>query len=161
MNRTAPSFSDIVVFSIDNGRYALALDAVIRVVRMVEITALPESPQIVGGVINFQGQIIPVINLRRRFHLVERPTQLTDQLIIARTSRRTVALAVDAVTSIVNSQTRPTTDAAAISARLQYLRGVVTLDDGMILVNDLDTLLSLDEELVLDQAMLNYAEGPL
>jgi purine-binding chemotaxis protein CheW len=161
MNGMAPSFTEIVVFSVDNARYALSLDAVIRVVRVVEITALPKSPEIVSGVINFQGHIVPVINLRRRFHRPERPVQLTDQLILARTSTRVVALAVDAVTSIVNSQTRPTTDASAIAAGLQYLKGVVTLDDGMILVNDLDALLSLDEENALDQAMLNYSEGPL
>ena len=161
MNGTAQSFTDIVVFSVDNGRYALSLDAVIRVVRMVETTALPQAPEIICGVINFQSQIIPVINLRRRFRLPERSPQLTDQLIIARTSRRTVALAVDAVTSIVNSKTRPTTDPSVISAGLQYLKGVVTLDDGLILVNDLDSLLSLDEESALDQAMLDYSEGPL
>ena len=62
----------IVVFTLDEQRYALHLLAVERVVRAVEVTALPEAPEIVLGVVNVKGRIVPVINVRRRFRLPER-----------------------------------------------------------------------------------------
>jgi purine-binding chemotaxis protein CheW len=91
----------LVVFTMDEQRYALQLAAVERVVRMVEVTLLPQAPQIVLGVINAQGRIIPVVDIRRRFRLPARDIRLSDHLLIARTARRTVALALDAVTGIV------------------------------------------------------------
>jgi len=90
----------IVLFSLDEPRYALYLSAVERVVRAVEITPLPKAPNIVLGIINFQGKIIPVIDIRQRFHLRRREINLEDQFIIARTSKRLVVLVVDSVTGV-------------------------------------------------------------
>jgi len=73
---------DIIIFSLDEPRYALPLSLVERVVRIVEITPLPKAPDIVMGVINMHGQILPVINVRRRFNLPEREIRLEDQLIM-------------------------------------------------------------------------------
>ncbi len=93
--------NQLVVLTLDEQRYALHLSAVERIVRVVEVTPLPKAPEIVLGVVNVQGQIIPVINIRKRFCLPEREMNLSDQLIIAHTSRRTVALAADAVSGVV------------------------------------------------------------
>jgi chemotaxis signal transduction protein len=65
MNKSIP----LVVFTLDEQRYALHLDAVKRIVRAVEVTPLPKAPQIVLGVVNVQGKVIPVMNLRSRFSL--------------------------------------------------------------------------------------------
>ena len=86
----------LIVFLLDQQRYALSLASVQRVVRAVEITPLPKAPAIVSGVINIQGQIVPVVNVRRRFRLPERDVVPSDQIIVARTAARPVALAVDA-----------------------------------------------------------------
>jgi purine-binding chemotaxis protein CheW len=93
--------NQLVVFTLEEQRYALYLSAVERIVRMVEITPLPKAPEIVFGVINVQGQVIPVVNIRKRFRLPEQELNLTDQLVIAHTSRLTVALVVDSVSSIL------------------------------------------------------------
>ena len=87
----------IIVFTLDDQRYALPLPAADRVVRMAAITPLPNAPGIILGVVNFQGRVIPVINVRRRFCLPEREIALTDQLVVAHTARRPVALVADAV----------------------------------------------------------------
>ena len=63
--QTAPD--QIVVFALDEPRYALPLSAVERVVRAVEITPLPKAPEIVLGVINMQGQVVPAVDIRKRF----------------------------------------------------------------------------------------------
>ena len=56
---------------------------------------MPKAPKIVLGVVNVQGKIIPVFNLRKRFGLRERETNLGDQLVIAHAAGRSVALVVD------------------------------------------------------------------
>jgi purine-binding chemotaxis protein CheW len=143
----------LVVFAMDEQRYALQLAAVERVVRMVEVTLLPQAPQIVLGVINAQGRIIPVVDIRRRFRLPARDIRLSDHLLIARTARRTVALALDAVTGIVEGSAQAVITAEEILPGLEYVEGVIKLEDGLILIHDLDTLLSLEEEQTLAAAL--------
>ena len=67
---------------------------------MVHITPLPNAPDIVLGVVNMQGRVIPVMNIRQRFNLPKREIALTDQLIFAHTERRPVALVADTVTEV-------------------------------------------------------------
>jgi purine-binding chemotaxis protein CheW len=143
----------LVVFTMDEQRYALQLAAVERVVRMVEVTLLPQAPQIVLGVINAQGRILPVVDIRRRFRLPARDIRLSDHLLIARTARRTVALALDAVTGIVEGSAQAVITAEEILPGLEYVEGVIKLEDGLILIHDLDTLLSLEEEQTLAAAL--------
>jgi len=145
--------NSFVVFTLDEQRYALLLSAVARVVPVVEITPLPKAPAIVLGVVNVQGRILPVVNLRGRFHLPERELRLSDQCIIARTLTRTVALVVDRVSGVLEVSDQAVIAAEQILPSMTYVAGVVKLEDGMVLIHDLDQLLSLDEEEALDQAL--------
>ena len=142
-----------VVFTLDEQRYALHLPAVERIVRVVEVTPLPKAPEIVLGVVNVQGQITPVINIRKRFRLPEREMNLSDQLIIAHTSRRTVALVADAVSGVIERSEQEVIAAEKVLPGIEYVEGVVKLEDGMILIHDLNKFLSLEEEQALDNAM--------
>ena len=144
---------ELVVFTLDEQRYAMRLAAVERVVRAVEITPLPKAPEIVLGMINAQGRVVPVVNVRKRFRRLEREVELSDQFIIARTSRRTVALVVDAVNDVVPCPEAHVVVAEKILPGLAHVAGVLKLPDGMILLHDLDQFLSLDEEQALAEAM--------
>ena len=120
---------------------------------MVAITPLPKAPDIVLGVVNFQGRVIPVINMRRRFNLPEKDIALTDQLVVAHTSRRPVALVADAVHDVITSSAQSLIETENILHGVEYVEGVVKLGDGMILIHDLDKFLSLEEESSLNQAL--------
>ena len=143
----------VAVFTLGDQRYALPLSAVERVVRVVEVTPLPQAPDIVLGVVNVQGRVIPVVNPRRRFRLPERDIALTDQLVIAHTTRRPVALVVDAVTGVLEYSGREAVGARDIVPGMEYVEGVVKLEDGLVLIHDLDRFLSLDEATALDRAI--------
>ena len=143
----------IVTFSLDEPRYALNLQAVQRIIRAVEILPLPKAPDIVLGVIDVQGQIIPVIDVRRRFRLPPRETDVDDLFIIAITPTRTVALVVDSVIGVRELDEGDIVDADHIIPSLEYVRGIAQLDDGLVLIYDLDRFLSIDEELTLDIAL--------
>jgi purine-binding chemotaxis protein CheW len=146
-----------VIFTLDERLYAVRLSAVSRVMHAVEITPLPKAPPIVSGVINLGGRIIPVVNIRRRFNLPERELELTDRFIVARASRsdaeegrgRLCAIVVDAVVGVHDLSQRDTTAAETILPGLEHLEGVAKTDRGLILIHDLGTFLSLEEETAL------------
>lgn len=142
-----------LVFSLDEQWFALRLSAVERVVRAVEATTLPNAPEIVLGIVNVQGQLIPIFNIRKRFRLPEREIDLSDQLVIARARTRTVALVVDSVSGVQESAEREVVAAKEILPGMEHLDGVVKLGDDLILIYDLDKFLSLDEERALDAVM--------
>lgn len=153
MNNKKNSSNQYVVLTLDEQRYALDISGVERIVRAAEITNLPKAPDIVLGVVNVRGQVIPVVNLRKRFQLPEREIDLMDQFIIARTSKRSVALVADSVGGVIERSTQDVVKAGQILPNMEYVDGVVKTEDGLILIHDLETFLSLEEERVLETAM--------
>jgi len=145
--------NDFLLFSLDEARYAVRLPAVERVVRAVEVTPLPGAPEIVLGIVNVGGRIIPVADVRKRFGLPERPVDPADQFIIARTPARTVALAVDATHGVATIPEASVAQAGSIVAGLGYLSGVAKLPEGLVLIHDLGSFLSLPEEQALEEAL--------
>lgn len=147
------ALSRLVVFRLDAQRYALSLAVVERSVRAVEVTGLPNAPAIVLGVINVEGCVLPVLNLRRRFGLPEREISLSDQFLIARTTRRTVVLVVDETQGVIEHPKAEIIGPAQIVPGLGQIQGVVKLPDGLVLIHDLELFLSLEEVNALDAAM--------
>ncbi len=154
MNDSIQSTADqILVFTLDELSYALLLPTVLRVIHAVEVRRLPKAPEIISGIINIQGQIIPVADIRKRFGLAEREIELDDRMIIADTAKRKVALFVDAVTGIKDLATRQFVNSKEALPFAEYIRGVAKVDDELILIYDLEQFLSLDEEKELEHAL--------
>ena len=143
----------LVVFTLDEQRYALYLSAVKKVVRVVEITPLPKAPEIVPGVVNVYGRVIPVMNIRKRFRLPEREITLSDRLLIAQTRIRATALIVDDVSGVFECPEQEIIAAGKILPGIEYIEGVLKLKDGMLFIHDLDRFLSLEEENMLDNTL--------
>jgi purine-binding chemotaxis protein CheW len=143
----------LVVFRLDEQRYALPLAAVERIVGAVEVTSLPGAPAIVLGAIDVEGHVLPVLNLRRRFLLPEREVNPVDQFLIARIPRRMVVLMIDEAHGVIEREQSAVISSDRIVAGLEQFQGVVKLDDGLVLIHDLEKFLSLDEARALDEAM--------
>ncbi len=143
----------IVAFTLEGQRYALDLSAVERVERIVEITPLPKAPEIILGVVNVRGDVVPVVNIRKRFRLPEREISLSDQLIIANTSARTVALVVDEVIDVIAVSGSAVIDGGEILPGMDYVEGFMKLSGGMVLIHDLEKFLSLKEAKALEGSM--------
>lgn len=153
MDPPTPPLFTIVVFMIETQRYGVSLQAVERIIRLIDYTPLPQGPEIVAGVIDFQGAVIPVINLRKRFGLPAREPRLSDHLILGHTRRRRVALLADEACGLETVCESAWIPAPSILPRTGYLAGAVKRKDGLILIHDLDACLSLDEEHALDLAL--------
>ena len=153
MNKTV----QLLVYSIDDRRYALYMDVVTKVVRAVEVTPLPEVPAVIMGAVNVRGQLIPVIDMRVRLGLPAREIEPSDSFIIARTSRRSVVLAVDAVAGVVEYPREKMVAAEEVipgkDTSSRPRGGILKLDDGMLLIHDLDRFLSLEDAARFDAAL--------
>jgi purine-binding chemotaxis protein CheW len=146
----------LVIFRVDEQRYGLPLNAVERIVRAAEVTLLPKAPAIVIGVLDVEGRVLPVVNIRRRLGLPERHISPAHQFVIAQTSRRGIVFVVDEALGVVDLPSTGMVGAAQVVPGLEHIRGVVQLPDGLVLIHDLESFLSLDEERALDEAL---AEG--
>lgn len=148
----------LVAFRLECQRYALHLPVVERVLRMVAVSLLPKAPAIVLGVVNFHGQVIPVLDLQRRFGLSSRNHGLSSTLLVARTNRRTMALPVDEVLGVQEVAAEIVTLPAAVVPGIGLVVGIVALPDGVLFIHDLDAFLSLDEEQRLTEALEGHPE---
>lgn len=152
----APS-SLFLSFTLDARTYGIRLAAVERIVRAAETLPLPDAPDSILGILNVGGRIIPLASLRRRFGLPDRTLTVSDHIILARTRRRAVALAVDQAGGVIDGDRWLMTKAADILPALATVDGVAAGADGMIIIHDLDAFLSLDEEAALTAALESTA----
>jgi purine-binding chemotaxis protein CheW len=145
--------AQLVVFRLDERRYALPLAVVERVVRAVDVTPLPKASPIVLGAINVHGRVLPVLNVRKRFLMPEREIGPADWFLLAHTARHTVVLVVDESEGVVERTQAEVVLSTQIVPDLDHFPGVLRLDDGLVLIHDLEKFLSLDEARALDEAM--------
>jgi purine-binding chemotaxis protein CheW len=91
----------LLCFDVDNQRFAVPVSVVERIIRAVAVTHVPDAKDIFYGMMDFHGQVIPVINLRKRFNLTKKPLEVIDRFLIAKTEAKRFALVVDQVEGII------------------------------------------------------------
>lgn len=143
----------LVPFSLDGAWYALEVDVVERVLPMAAVIPLPRAPKVVLGAFNLHGEVVPVVDVRRRLGLAPRSFALTARFLVARAGRRRLALPVDEVAGVREVDAGAVAAPAAVLPGLRHLKGIVALADGLLLIQDLDAFLSLDEEARLAAAL--------
>jgi purine-binding chemotaxis protein CheW len=136
----------ILVFTIKGIRFGLRLAVVERVLRMVEVTPVPEASDIVTGLLNLQGRVVPVLNVRKKFRLPDRDMALDDQLIVAHTAGRPIALPADSVTGVCECPEQELIGAKEILPGMDHFQGVMKLKGDLVFIYDLDGFLSSEEE---------------
>jgi len=143
----------VVVFNLDDKNFALYLNVVLRVLPSLEITPLPGSPKVVLGIINIEGEIIPVYNIRQRFQIPSKEMDLNDKIIIVKTSNRKAALLVDDVKEVTEIKMEDLTMSKGALPGHNYIEGVIKLGDELVLIHDIDNFLLPFEEEKLDNAI--------
>ena len=132
----------LFLFKLDEQRYALDFSSVERVARIVEITPLPKAPEIVLGVVDVQGRILPVLDLRKAFHLPEREISLNDQLIIAGNKGLDITLLTQEVLGVAECTDPDVVAPESIFPGIEFVRGVAELGGRVVMICDLDRLCS-------------------
>ncbi|HEY0971117.1 MAG TPA: chemotaxis protein CheW [Gemmatimonadales bacterium] len=142
----------LLLFSIDDLRFALPVSAVRETVRAVAITPLAGAPGVVEGVIDVRGTVTPVLDMRARFRLPPRPVRPSDHMVLAEAAGRQVALRVDRVLEVATVTGEDVRAARDDDPSMRHLAGVARLPDGLVLVGDLDAFLTQGEREALEVA---------
>ena len=140
----------LVGFNIGKERFGVDILTVQEIIRSAPITAVPDSPDFIEGVINLRGSIIPVIDLRKRLRLYKPEThQRSDSwIIILNINNRVTGFIVDKVTQVLKIETgtiEPPPDIVVAGLRSQYIRGVCKIDKKLLILLDFDQILLIDE----------------
>ena len=96
--------------------------------------------------INVQGQVIPVINVRRKFRLLEREIDLDDSIVIVKGSKWAVAFAVDSVKGVIERSDEEIISSGKILPGMEHTEGVVIIRDDIVFLHDIDKALSFEEK---------------
>ncbi|MET0792844.1 MAG: chemotaxis protein CheW [Polyangiaceae bacterium] len=142
-----------MLFELVEQRFALALSDVIELTRACAVQALPKAPEIVLGMLNLRGQVVSVLDMRRRLGLPHKALEPSDCFVFARIAERRVALRVDRLLGIEELTVTPTAEAPNLPEPLAYVSGVAPVADGVVFIYDLAQFLSDSEVAVLDQAL--------
>jgi len=144
-SKNAAAQVQFISFAIGNDQYGVDIMSVREIKGWSEISHLPRQPEYVRGVLNLRGAMVPIIDLRCRFGQGLTEATPIHVVIIVQIGSRQVGLLADRVLDIVSldaSQIQPVPRIAR-GARVDFLSGLVTVDQAMIALIDLSNLLSL------------------
>ena len=138
----------LVTFRLASEEYGLPITKVQEINRLVPVTKLPQTPDFMEGIINLRGRIIPVIDLRKRFVMSISSHDDDTRIIIVEINGQVVGVTVDAVTEVIRLSTaniEPPPATVAVDSR--YIDGVGKIDDRLIILLNVDNILTDQEEL--------------
>ena len=146
--------AQIVSFRLGDDHFAADIFSVERVLRYQSPTAVPNVPDWIEGVIDYQGRVVPVINLRLRFEMERAPIANDTRILVFNTGGDFVAATVDAVVEVAPLAESQVAPPPALFRGLagEYRRGVVRRGDRLVIFLDVARLLSTSERLTLEQA---------
>jgi len=148
----------LLVFTVGSLRLGMRLEAVERAMLACEVTPLPGAPEPVVGVINVHGAVTPVLDLRRRLRLPQRPISIDDQLMMVRDDARRYAVVVDEIDGVHEFAAERLVPGGDLVEGLAHLQGVVRLPDGLLLVEDPKRFLDVEGLRTLAQALCEAGE---
>jgi purine-binding chemotaxis protein CheW len=136
-----------VSFVVAGEEFGVNILKVQEIIRPVDITRVPHAPEFVEGVINLRGRILPVIDLRTRFGFPERTQDDETRIIVVEVGTQTVGFMADAVQEVLRVDVTSIEPAPelAVGIDAHYLRGVAKLDERLLILLDLEGILSTDE----------------
>jgi len=139
-----------IVFQLQNTPYAIPSRLVEQMEMVEEFTPIPNAPAFVEGLIFIRGRVIPAINLRQRFGFQKIPYDLATRLVVVRSRDRTVGLVVDAAREflVIDGTSLQPPPKAVSGLSGEYLKGIATVGDRLILILDIDELLNVSGEVV-------------
>jgi len=151
-----------ILFELGPTVYGISSRDVLHIEMLEHIAPVPQTAPAVEGVVFSRGQVVPALNLRRRFGLPPQAPTLRTRLVFIRFQGRTVALLVDSAREFrkVPADSIRGTETALIGIAGNYVRGVATLGDRSVLLLDLNVVLDLETALpqLLDETVAAAAK---
>lgn len=147
-----------LTFILEGEEYGVDILRVQEIKGWDRVTPIPNTPDYIKGVINLRGTIVPIVDLRERFSLEPMeygPTTVVIMLKVETEERdRIMGIVVDAVSEVYNipeDDLKAPPDFGSV-VRVEFIRGLATVGEKMVIVLDIDHLLNSDELAVVDSA---------
>ena len=137
-----------IIFSVAGTAYALPTDQIAHIEMVNEVTRVPNAPRFVDGVVFSRGEVVPAVSLRARFGFDREAYEVRTRLLVVRSGDRKVGLIVDSAReflAIDDSAIKPPSETVS-GLSGEYVRGIATVGDRMIVVIDLDAILTATQE---------------
>jgi purine-binding chemotaxis protein CheW len=139
--------SKIIVFKLGEQLYGADILPIQEILLPKEPVKVPNNPSFIEGVIDHRGQVIPVLDLKKRFGLGKTQLQKEARLIVARIGTKNIAFAVDTVLEITNAEKQQRQEAPdMVKIKKEYIAGMVRLNAGIIVLLDLSKVLTVEEQ---------------
>jgi purine-binding chemotaxis protein CheW len=153
MTATREGTREVLVFILGAEEYGVDILKVQEIRGYEKVTPIPSAPAYLKGIVNLRGVIVPLVDMRVRFGLAEPRYDSTTVVVILRVAGRIIGLVVDAVSDVVHLAPNDVKEAPALGAVVDssFLAGLATRDDRMILLLDIEKLLSSGEMNLLAQ----------
>jgi purine-binding chemotaxis protein CheW len=153
--------SQLISFMVGEEEYGLDILRVKEVIRASEITRLPGAPTFVVGVINLRGDIIPIIDLRDKLGLPSARRTEETRVIVVDADGRLVGMIVDSASQVVRIPADQIDPPPPVIGGLsgEYVRGVGKMEDRLVILLDIDRILTSTEKLALDHATERVPRG--
>ncbi len=134
----------LVVFEVANEICGVDISTVQEIIRIQPITEVPKAPEFVEGIINLRGKVIPVIDLRERFGFEKTEETKSTRIVVVEVGDDTVGMIVDAVTEVLRLPTSAIEPPSPVVENVdsEYLRGIGKVDERLIILLDLEKILS-------------------
>jgi purine-binding chemotaxis protein CheW len=144
----------VVGFRVGNETYGVRIAAVREIVRVPEITSVPNAPEIIEGVINLRGKIIPVMDLRKRFGLAEIVTDKKNRILVVDLENKLLGLIVNSASEVLKISPSDIEAPGTVFAEGEsgYVTGVGKLKGRLIILLDINKLLHRPEFKRLEEA---------
>jgi len=151
----------IVGFRVGNEMYGVRIGAVREIVRVPEITAVPSAPDIIEGVINLRGKIIPVMDLRKRFGQTEITTDKKNRILVVELDHKLLGLIVNSASEVLKIPPSEIEAPGSVFADGEsgYVTGVGKLKGRLIILLDISKLLHRPELKRLEEAAETVASA--
>ena len=154
---TKAGFTDdiyqLVTFHLENEEFAVNILNIQGINRMVEITKIPNSPEFVEGIINLRGKVIPIVDLRKRLGMPQKEYDNETRFIVVEFSKRVIGFVVDSVHEVlrINKNIIEPPPKMVAGIETDYITAVGKLDDRLLILLDLEKVLSLDQKEALNE----------
>ena len=141
----------LVVFDLASEYYGVDIGDVREIIRMQSVTRVPGAPPFVEGIINLRGQVIPVVDLRKKLALDVSDQTADSRIVWVTINEQDVGVIVDAVTEVLRIPVASIEPPSSMVSNVDsdYLRGIAKLEDRLIILLDLGKVLSLADKQVL------------
>lgn len=147
----------LVGFKIGQEEFGINILAVQEIIKIIDITTVPNASDYIAGVINLRGRIIPIVHLRKRLRLPVIETDKNTRIIVVEINEKTIGFIVDEVQEVLRISTEITEKPPELVSGVdsEYITSVAKLEDRLLILLDLEKTLANDELEELDSATNN------